>query len=244
MKKERNKMKLRHITSLSGLIFLHLINANAHADASINMHVDKQACNDGEAHYKSCDSQTGWYIGSETGYAITSVDNNNLNRFYHDNGITANTINVDDSDIAFSFFGGYQFSTHFAVEGGYLNLGERAVTFSGESTDLIGFYDNAEHIYPQSGKGLSVAVVGSFPLSESFKVSAKLGYFDWEGDYITSEQGANVGRDAISGEDIWFGGEVNYRVNDDFQVYASAQRFALSRHTTTNIALGIRYYFG
>lgn len=207
-------------------------------------YANEQTCNDKETHYKNCDNQIGWYIGGELGRATTDIDGADLDHFYQQSGLSANSISVDDSDVAFSVFTGYQFSTHFAIEGGYIDLGERSVSFTGEDTDVNSFYDNAEHVYPQSGAGLSLAVVGAWPITESVKISAKLGYLDWEGDYITSEQSNEVGNDSISGGDIWFGGELNYRVNDSFQAYLSAQRFELERDKITHIALGVRYYFG
>jgi OOP family OmpA-OmpF porin len=207
-------------------------------------YADKQACTDEEGNYKNCDNQIGWYIGGDIGNASTDVDSGDLDRFYQDAGVNANSLSFDDSDTSYSLFAGYQFSTYLALEAGYLDLGERSVTFTGQSSDLDAFYDHAEHVYPESGDGFSMAVVGSWPLSESFKISAKLGYFDWQGKYSTYEQSNNVGNDSKSGSDIWFGGEVNYRVNDRFQAYLSAQRFELDRDDTTNITLGIRYYFG
>jgi outer membrane protein OmpA-like peptidoglycan-associated protein len=207
-------------------------------------YADEKVCKNNKIHYKSCDNQIGWYIGGEIGQATTDIDGRDLNLFYQQSGLSANSIAVDDSDTAFSVFAGYQFSTHFAIEGGYIDLGERSVSFTGEDTDIASFYDDAEHIYPQSGAGPSLAVVGAWPLSESIKVSAKLGYFDWEGDYITSEKTNDVGSDSTSGGDVWFGGELNYRVNNSFQVYLSAQYFELERDKITNIALGVRYYFG
>jgi len=228
----KNKILIRSACVLLGSVILPISYANEHV------------CNDKDIHYKNCDNQIGWYIGGELGRATTDIDGADLDGFYQQSGLSVNSIAVDDSDIAFSVYTGYQFSTHFAIEGGFLDLGERSVSFIGQDIDVTKFYDNAEHIYPQSGSGLSLAVVGSWPITESVKISAKLGYLNWEGDYITSEQMNEVGNDSISGSDIWFGGELNYRVNDRFQVYLSAQRFELERDETTNIALGVRYYFG
>ena len=225
-------MNIRYITVLLAVL------------SSSFVHAQAQSCPEGERNYKQCDTHLGWYLGGDLGYATTDRNNEELNQLFNDAGITANSVTIDNSDLSFSVFAGYQFSSYFAVEGGYLNLGERSVTFTGESTDVDNFYDNAEHIYPQSGSGFSAAIVGSLPITESFKLSAKIGYFDWQGDYNTVEPVGNVGSDSISGGDIWFGGELNYRVNDNFQAYLSAQHFELDRDKTTNFSLGIRYYFG
>ena len=224
-------MELRHIPIMLCFCSLPVSIANANEEGSCD-----------NANYQSCDSQLGWYIGGDIGYAKTDVGSGSLDEFYNASGISANSVDIDDSGLAFSLFAGYQFSTYFGVEAGYLNLGERSVTFTGDTLDKEDFYDNVEHIYPQSSKGFSAALVGSYPLSESFKVSAKLGYFHWKGDYATYEGGNYVGDDTISGDDLWIGGEVNYRIDDNLQVYISAQHFELSRDSTMSFALGLRYF--
>jgi len=197
-----------------------------------------------ESNYKQCDNQIGWYVGGDLGYAKTSIKRSALDNFYQQSGLIAQSVDIDDSDNSFSVFGGYQFSSYLALEAGYLDLGNRAVSFTGETADLDSFYDNAEHIYPQAGNGYTVAIVGSYPIAQSWKLSAKVGYFDWEADYQTTALGDKVGEDHISGGDIWFGAEVNYRVSDSLQMYVSAQRYKLARDKTTNLAVGLRYFFG
>ncbi|MBL4900779.1 MAG: OmpA family protein [Colwellia sp.] len=199
---------------------------------------------EGDVHYKHCDSQVGWYIGGELGHAQTDISQSDIDTFYDKTGFDANSIDVDDSDLAFSLMAGYQFNTYWAVEGAYIDLGERRVDFTGRAEDLDDFYDNVEHVYPQSGDGLSIAVVGSWVISEDFKLSGKLGYWRWEGDYTTYDTNGGVGSDSIKGNDLWFGAELNYRLSERMQVYLTAQRFSLDRDENNVFGLGVRYYFG
>ncbi|MCP5077064.1 MAG: OmpA family protein, partial [Psychromonas sp.] len=200
-------------------------------------------CTNKESNYKQCDNQVGWYIGGDVGYASTDVDKGQLNDFYDESGITASSLDIDDADMSFSLLAGYQFSTYFAVEGSYKNLGERSVTFAGESSNLDQFYESAERIYPLSTDGLSMAVIGSWPLTKSLKISGKLGYYFWEADYTTNSGNTKVGSDDVSGSDIWFGGELNYRISDNYQGYLSAERFEIDSDENINFSLGIRYFF-
>jgi len=197
-----------------------------------------------DVNYKYCDSQVGWYIGGQLGHAQTDISQSDIDTFYDKTGFDANSIDIDDSDLAFSLMAGYQFNTYWAVEGAYIDLGERRVDFIGSTEDLADFYDNVEHVYPQSGDGLSIAVVGSWPLSEDIKLSGKLGYWRWEGDYTTYDTNGDVGSDSIKGNDLWFGAELNYRLTERTQVYLTAQRFSLDRDDNNVFGLGVRYYFG
>jgi OOP family OmpA-OmpF porin len=195
-------------------------------------------------HYKQCDSQVGWYMGGQLAYGQTDISQRNVDTFYNETGFAASSLNVEDSDLAFSLMTGYQFNTYWAIEGAYLDLGERSVDFTGSAIDLADFYDNIEHVYPQSGDGLSIAVVGSWPLSENIKLSGKLGYWHWGGDYTTYNANGDVGSDSIKGNDLWYGVELNYRLSERTQLYLTAGRFSLDRDENNAFGLGVRYYFG
>ena len=228
------------------------ISTQAHADNHDGDMSDEEACEyrakqnqeNFEVSYKECDNQLGWFVGAKGGFADTSSSQTELDNFFSQTGINARSIDVDTDGIGGGLFVGYQFNTYFSLQAGYLSLGERSVGFSGSSSDIDSYYRNAEEIYPQSGEGLSVNATLSYPLSERFKVSGSLGYFDWEGDYVTRESANQVGDDTIDGGDIWFGVELNYRLSDSVQLYASASQFSLERDETNLFALGARYFWG
>eukprot|EP00918_Siedleckia_nematoides_P046274 GHVU01101452.1.p1 GENE.GHVU01101452.1~~GHVU01101452.1.p1 ORF type:complete len:407 (+),score=23.04 GHVU01101452.1:907-2127(+) len=204
---------------------------------------DQQHCAQLESHYKQCDIQLGWYVGGVIGQAETDISQGDIDRFFAESGINATSIAIDKKDSAAALNLGYQFHSYFAIEAGYLDLGERSVSLIGQSTDPDAFYDNAEHVYPQSGDGLSLAVVASLPLSADFKLSGKIGLFDWEGDYTLQDDSRNLGQDQISGKDIWYGAELNYRLTEQTQMYLSYQQVELDRDLNQFWGLGLRYYF-
>ncbi|REL28145.1 OmpA family protein [Thalassotalea euphylliae] len=212
--------------------------------ASSHVMADSSQCDSQDAHYQQCDNQLGWYLGADVGIAKTDVGRSDVERFFEQSQLDADVVDVDDQGNAWSAFIGYQFNTYFAIELGYLDLGDRSVDFTGQTADLDAFYDNVEHIYPQSAEGGTINVVASYPLSERFKVSGKLGYFDWRGDYQTRESGQGVGQDSVSDQDIWYGVELNYRVANNWQAYLGFSQVNLSRDDNEVFNLGIRYYFG
>lgn len=189
----------------------------------------------------------GWYIGGQFGLATTNVSNAGLDELYEQAGIDASSTKVDDSGASYSLFLGYKFSQYFSVEAGYIDLGERSVEFSGQTTDLDAYFDLAEHVYPETGDGWSVSVLGTYPLSERFSVTGKLGYLGWELDAVTSsisDETTQVGSDSHSGSGVWLGAELGYQINQDMQAYVSYQHMPLDADDVGVIALGIRYWFG
>ncbi len=193
---------------------------------------------------ESVDNQLGWYLGGQVGLATTDTSSADIDYFYQESELTASSVDIADSDFAASLFAGYQFSQYVALEVGYIDLGEREVTFVGESTDIDRFYDSIERIYPQSAKGLSAAAVASWSVTDDIIVSGKFGYWRWKGDYGTFENAAKVGKDSISGNDLWFGAELSYRLTQRSQVYFTAQRLKLDRSNNDLFGVGVRYFWG
>ena len=194
-------------------------------------------------NYQVCSTQLGWYIGGEVGTAKTDVSQTQLDTFYSESGLNATSTDIDNKGISGSLFFGYQFNRYFALEAGYLNLGDRSIDFTGQSSDLNAYYDSAEHIYPQSAYGFSISALMSLPLSDSFRITGKLGYFDWKGDYITYENQTKVGKDQVSDQDFYYGLELGYRISDSVEFHVGYQHFELTRDKINSLGLGIRYYF-
>ena len=189
-------------------------------------------------------NKLGWYIGGELGYGTTIVNKSDFDQLYQNTNIEANAVSVDNTDLTQSLFLGYQFNKYFALEAGYLNLGERSVGFTGNTLDTNTFYSNSESIYPQSGEGMTANLVAHYPFTEQLNLAGRLGYFNWEGDYQLTNTSGSVGSDSIKGTDLWYGAELNYRITTSMQVYFSATRYELARDKNNVAAIGIRYYFG
>lgn len=113
----------------------------------------------------------GWYAGAGIGRtdvkktsSWTQVTDAALFR----SGFTSNTL-IESHDTAWKLYGGYQFNEHFAVEGGYHDLGQ----FKG--TTIV----SAPAASTAGGKWAayagSIAAVGSYPIAGRFSVLAKAG---------------------------------------------------------------------
>src|SRR6187402_2578567 len=70
------------------------------------------------------DFDSGWYLGGNIGQAKSDIDSSRIAGNVLDNSFNVQSISEDDSDTGFKVFGGYQVSKHFAIEGGYFDLGQ------------------------------------------------------------------------------------------------------------------------
>jgi OmpA-OmpF porin, OOP family len=111
-------------------------------------------------------ADNGFFVGGSIGQA-TAKDSESYNGQH---------FSIEDSDTGYKAFAGYMFTKYFGLEGGYVNFGE--------DSDHFG-YDGGEGIFNVNAKlkanGTTVAVIGAYPISESFDVFAKIGSISFNG---------------------------------------------------------------
>lgn len=110
---------------------------------------------------------TGWYGGFNIGQSASTIDNDRIANSLAAQGFTQTQIAKDTRDLGFKLLGGYQFGRHFALEGGYFDLGE------------FGFTAQTEPPGTLSGqakfKGVNLDAVGILPLSDRFSAFGRAG---------------------------------------------------------------------
>lgn len=120
-----------------------------------------------EAHAQSTQTtigNTGFYGGLGAGRSHADIGSA---------GIAGST---DKEDNAWKAFGGYQFNQHFAVEGGYVDLGKASV-------------NGATGFGTTDSSAWHAGVVGSLPVTPQFAFTGKLGIARTE----TDTSGINAG---------------------------------------------------
>jgi hypothetical protein len=152
--------------------------------------------------------ETGFYLGASIGAATVQQSGSDPD---------LGDFEIDDDDFAWKIFGGYQFNSIFAIEGGYRDFGKPETSIT--KTDL---------------NGLDVFGLAGLPLGP-IRLFGKLGAVYWEGDTTISgvsvsdddgfEFGAGVGLDF----ELWklaVRGEVEYfDVLDDTLMYTVGATF-------------------
>lgn len=137
----------------------------------------------------SASAEDGFYIGGGAGQA--SVDESQY----------------DDEDTALSVFGGYQFNRHFAIEGGYADLGEIEPGEGAATLEADSFH---------------VAAVGMLPVTDAFAFYGKAGLHRWDAD-----TGLALLNGEDSGTDPVYGIGAQYRFNERFALRVDLSRFRM-----------------
>jgi OOP family OmpA-OmpF porin len=123
-------------------------------------------------------AQSNWYAGFGTGN--TDVDESAL-----------------DDDSGTKFYGGYQFTDRYALEGGYTDLGTFDVDASLGTGDV-------------EVDGLQVAGVASFSLPNQFSIFGKAGLYNWDSDVTVTVPGLGTVAADDDGTDVMYGFGVGY----------------------------------
>ncbi len=121
---------------------------------------------------------------------------------------------LDTKDSSFGFLAGYRFNTHFAVEGGYIDLGR--VSYRAQvQGNITGIPTDATLNFDSETAGLTVAAVGVWPLSYRWEVYGRAGALFSSNDfsiyYIDVEQTPK--RDRFADSDVDFLGAVGTSFN-------------------------------
>ena len=189
-----------------------------------------------------------WYLNGSLGHSSArdeSVDE--LNSELIALGVTGLSTAFDDSDTAYKLQLGYRFTPNWAVEGGYIDLGnfDYSATFTGP---VAGGAAASLEV-----AGLNLAAVGSYPVNEKFDLFAKLGVINAKVRLNATATGSGV----TFSEDIsktnaegYWGVGAGYQFNEQLGTQLEWERFndlgdeqATGEGDVDLISLGIRVAF-
>jgi OOP family OmpA-OmpF porin len=204
-------------------------------------------------------AEVGFYIGGQYGQTekelrIQDYDAYTLGpRVFGGLGFTPALFSssMDDSFNGYGFYGGYRFTRHFAVEGGYLNLGSfkyRAMS----SGSVGGIPTNAVFNFDGETSGLTAAAIGVWPLSYRWEVygragalfasnTASLYYADVQGPARTEFSENSV--DLLAGLGTSFNFLEIYDLRLEYQRVFDAGDEAIGEGDTDTISIGISVMF-
>jgi OOP family OmpA-OmpF porin len=112
--------------------------------------------------------QNGWYAGIDVSHSRLDMGGNNIDQAFANQGITSAT-SLGRTDTGWGLDMGYRFGPHFALEGGYTNLGE----FNYTSATTAPGVDSLQGTFKAHAWWL--APVGIVPLTDRWALFGKAG---------------------------------------------------------------------
>lgn len=107
------------------------------------------------------------YGGLSVGQARAKVGQTSITAGLRDAGLSTTSMTVDERDLAYKLFGGYQIDRHFALEAGYFNLGRFGFT---STTQPAGTLDGQIKL-----RGYQLDLVGNIRLGRGLSVFGRVG---------------------------------------------------------------------
>lgn len=111
--------------------------------------------------------ETGWYGGFNVGRTRATIDDARITRSLLGAGFITTSFSEDDRGQGYKVFGGYQFSRHFAFEGGAFDLGEFGFA---AKTIPAGTFDGNIRL-----RGVNLDLVGTLPVTENLSLFGRAG---------------------------------------------------------------------
>lgn len=162
----------------------------------------------------------GWYWGFLLGGSRYNASNDGrdvISASFAQQGFPAST-SASDSPVAAGFSFGYHFNPNFALEFGYLDLGEARSVVNNVPPNT-GSYDNHVDAY-----GDTIDAIGAIPFSDSFALFAKGGFFLYGVD--TSVYGPGGPQfDTVSGSTYDLGVGASFGLNNYTSLRVGYTRF-------------------
>lgn len=133
---------------------------------------------------------------------------------------------LDDSDTGIKVFGGVKINPNFAIEFGYINMGEGVATFNGPPAVSI----TAE------SSSLFAAVMGIIPIDKQFEFFGKLGFHFWQSDFTLSGVSGSGDGD---GTDLMYGIGLAYNITPTVSVRVEYENYTNVGDGATLTAAGL-----
>jgi len=174
------------------------------------------------------------YMGLSLGQSRANIDEPRITAGLLGAGLATTSINSNEREAAFKFFGGYQLNRYFALEAGYFHLGR------------FGFTANTLPPGTLNGQirlqGLNLDLVGTWPVTERLSVLGRVGaqYAQasdrFRGTGAVAVSNPNPGRRETNYK---FGAGLQYEISPSMLVRGEVERYrindAVGNHGDINV---------
>ncbi len=161
--------------------------------------------------------EAGFYIGGSLGYSNLDQSESGFNADLATVGITA-TSNIDDNDLGWKLFAGYNINQYFGAELAYIDLGEADIDVNFTAPVVATASGNAEV------DGFAIVGIARYPVYDQLDVFGKIGAFVWDIDAEVMLAGT-TSSPSEDGTSVLLGAGVEYEFTKNIGVRAEWEYF-------------------
>lgn len=189
-------------------------------------------------------ADSGFYAGAGAGMSIGNFSAAELDRGMAARGFQTHST-LDDKDVGWKLFGGFQFNKYVAAEASYVDLGNIKSNIHGSvnPSSSGAFLQAVAAVHPYSVSGFALSAVGLLPVWNRFSLVGRLGLMRWSGEANAgAPSGASISHHD-NGTDLTFGAGVDYRLSDCIGIALGWDRYYTNRNHPDLFAFTAAYHF-
>ncbi|WP_107352583.1 Ig-like domain-containing protein [Shewanella algae] len=187
----------------------------------------------------SFNAQARWSVNLNLGYSHARLSESDINQALP---AEVKLTELDKDDFAWSVALNYQVNDAWALQFGYLDLGETSLMLAGSTLDPQALQQSLANLGPQLASGVTAGAEYRFWRYRDWSFSLNGGIFVWESDFSSQWQQQELRYDD-SGVDFYWGLGGQYQLSEQWAIRADYRRYMLDRNQVDGVFLGLEFFF-
>ncbi|WP_345861660.1 Ig-like domain-containing protein [Shewanella algae] len=187
----------------------------------------------------SFNAQARWSVNLNLGYSHARLSESDINKALP---AEIKLTELDKDDFAWSVALNYQASDAWALQFGYLDLGETSLMLAGSTLDPQALQQSLANLGPQLASGVTAGAEYRFWRYHDWSFSLNGGIFIWESDFSSQWLQQELRYDD-SGVDFYWGLGSQYQLSEQWAIRADYRRYMLDRNQVDGVFIGLEFFF-
>ncbi|MBO2605581.1 fibronectin type III domain-containing protein [Shewanella algae] len=187
----------------------------------------------------SFNAQARWSVNLNLGYSHARLSESDINQALP---AEVKLTELDKDDFAWSVALNYQANDAWALQFGYLDLGETSLMLAGSTLDPQALQQSLANLGPQLASGVTAGAEYRFWRYHDWSFSLNGGIFIWESDFSSQWLQQELRYDD-SGVDFYWGLGGQYQLSEQWAIRADYRRYMLDRNQVDGVFLGLEFFF-
>ncbi|MEL4417118.1 fibronectin type III domain-containing protein [Shewanella algae] len=187
----------------------------------------------------SFNAQARWSVNLNLGYSHARLSESDINKALP---AEVKLTELDKDDFAWSVALNYQANDAWALQFGYLDLGETSLMLAGSTLDPQALQQSLANLGPQLASGVTAGAEYRFWRYHDWSFSLNGGIFIWESDFSSQWLQQELRYDD-SGVDFYWGLGSQYQLSEQWAIRADYRRYMLDRNQVDGVFIGLEFFF-
>ncbi|WP_335922353.1 Ig-like domain-containing protein [Shewanella algae] len=187
----------------------------------------------------SFNAQARWSVNLNLGYSHARLSESDINQALP---AEVKLTELDKDDFAWSVALNYQANDAWALQFGYLDLGETSLMLAGSTLDPQALQQSLANLGPQLASGVTAGAEYRFWRYHDWSFSLNGGIFIWESDFSSQWLQQELRYDD-SGVDFYWGLGSQYQLSEQWAIRADYRRYMLDRNQVDGVFIGLEFFF-